>query len=638
MITENNNQKWAQIIKEELGVENQSKLNWMSQYARNHEIYEGLQTGSVDGGIYSTPLNTLGIGNPGFPAGVGYNNTSGSGMGDTGADFHAYNYKVGSGDIPMSTLTMSLEVAAMTIGLELVPVIPSNGPWAMLQYMDFPYAGGKLGRFNETWMDGKGEGTENKPIYIKVSAVLPELKSLYSKLMTTEPDPDDADKQIVTGKIKIGDEITFTSAADADGITYELQATYIGKSRIDNGIVVKVVHAVSSKKDPDTNKPLHASIAEVFSADIAEIKATISKFDGTTEDVTVTPEAPATAVLSMPHADVVAAAADHVQEFSNFFGKHEMNEDGDITINPSDDPMTRAQNETGVGNTIGARFFTKMVQMGAYEVTGSVTRQQLQDMPLYGIDVVGKVLEAMQNELSQAINNRILDRLFRLGVTNAAIQKEYQGTDLNLYFGGPAAADTKNLKDFSCADKFVGIHNENPALDGSWGVVNNAIKNTAAENVYTHQRRIMSRVLAAANLIANVSRFGRGNWVVTNTQVLSALQDCAGFVVAPMVNTLTQDGSQSIYFAGSIAGLNVYVDPYMNWNDTRVLVGRKSDGKTPGVVFMPYILCDTVQTIVEGTMAPKLLCNSRFAIVDAGFHPEQSYYCFMIDTDEGFII
>ena len=147
----------------------------------------------------------------------------------------------------------------------------------------------------------------------------------------------------------------------------------------------------------------------------------------------------------------------------------------------------------------------------------------------------------------------------------------------------------------------------------------------------------MSRLLAAANLIANVSRRGRATWAVTNTQILSALQDASAFVVAPMVNTLTQDGSNSLYFAGSLAGLNIYVDPYMTWNDTRVCVGRKSDGNTPGVVFMPYILCDTVQTVVEGTMAPKLLCNSRFAIVDAGFHPEQNYITFVVDCQEGII-
>ena len=581
LITEDSH-KWSQIIKEELGVNDASKLNWMSKYAQNHEIFEGQQVAGtrVDGGIYSTPLNTLGLGNPMMPTGVGFNGSGdGSGVGNTGADFHNYKYQVGSGDIPMSTLTMALEIAAMTIGLELVPVIPANGPWAMLSYMDFPYAGGKLGRVNETALDGKGEGDSNKPIYIKISAALNELSKAHGVLVP-------------------GTEHTFNSTAGV------LTATYIGKSRIDNGIIVKVVKARNVADNADV------SIAEVFSAGVVLDKAWASKDDQ--KDT----------ILTAPHADLVAAAADHVQGFSNFF-------DG------NDEPMTRAQNETGVGNTIGARMFTKLVQMGSYEVTGSVTRQQLQDMPLYGIDVVGKVLEAMQNELSQAINNRILDRLFKLGVTNAHVQKEYQGVDLNLFFGD-STMPSQELSKFPAASKYIDIHNENVAA--KWGVIPNATQNTAAENVTTHQRRIMSRCLAAANLIANVSRFGRANWIVTNTQILSALQDCASFVVAPMVNTLTQDGSQSLYFAGSIAGLNVYVDPYMTWDDTRVCVGRKGDGNTPGVVFMPYILADTVQTVVEGTMAPKLLCNSRFAVVDAGFHPEQQYYTFMVDAAGAYLV
>lgn len=573
MLLTENSQKWSNIIAEELGVKDQNKLGWMSQYAQNHEVYESVQTGDVTGGIYSTPLNTLGMGNPMMPQGMGYNNGGhGTGVGNTGADFHNAAYQRGSGDIPMSTLTMALEVAAMTIGLELVPVIPANGPWAMLSYMDFPYAGGKLGRINETSLDGKGENDGNKPIYIKFYV------AGANKFATP---------------MNQGDKVTVGG----------FEGTFIGFSRIDNSVIVKVV------KCTDAN----TSIADEFNA--AE-----SVVLGSNEAITVT--------KGSLRADLVSGMADHVQEFANFFGK-----DGKGT--PSNDPMTRAQNETGVGNTIGARMFTKLVQMGSYEVTGSVTRQQLQDMPLYGVDVIGKVLEAMQNEISQAINNRILDRLFKLGVTNAKVQKEYQGVDLNLFFGTTADAK-KALKEFPAASKFIGIDEQNAAEN--WGDIANATKNTAAENVYTHQRRIMSRVLAAANVITNVSRFGRPNFVVTNTKILSALQDCAGFVVAPMTNTLTQDGSNSLYFAGSIAGLNLYVDPYMTWDDTRVLVGRKGDGNTPGVVFMPYILADTVQTIVEGTMAPKLLVNSRFAIVDAGFHPEQQYLTFMVHSDGDFIL
>lgn len=579
MILNEVQQKWANILKEEYDIKDPKKLSWMSQYAQNHEVYEGVQAGgNLPGGIYATPLNTMGMGNPQMPYAVGPDGAvQGGPAGLPGGKFGAQ--QVGSGDIPMSTLTMALEVAAVTIGLELVPVIPANGPWAMLSYMDFPYAGGKLNNIgNLTNIDGKGPGAENKPIYIKVPATW----------------SDDADWKKIRSKTPTPHTSTADVTVTVSGVG-KITGWFIGISRIDSSVIFQI------EKCQDTSDA-DASIADVLNGTAGTLAITGISNNGT--------------IAAGSRADLVAAAADHVQGFANFF-------DGDA------DPMSRAENETGVGNTLGARMFTKLVQMGSYEVTGAVTRQQLQDMPLYGVDVIGKVLEQMQNSISQHINNRILDRVFRLGVDNADIQYHYQGVDLNLYLNDVNGTG-KLLSTFDAYPKYLGT-NGAPKYIGSH-TVPNAIQNTAAENVTTHQRRIMSRLLAGANLIANVSRRGRGQWAVTNTQILSALQDASAFVVAPMVNTLAQDGSQSLYFAGSVAGLNLYVDPYMTWDDTRVCVGRKSNGSDPGVIFMPYILCDTVQTVVEGTMAPKLLVNSRFAIVDAGFHPEQNYYTFMVQT------
>lgn len=579
MITEGAN-KWSSIITEEYNIKNSAKVNWMSQYAAIHEIKESVQNGSSNG-ITATPLNTLGMANPMMPTGIGFNGSGdGSGIGNTGADFHSPKYGVGSGDLPMSTLPMALEIAAMTVGFELVPVIPSPGPMAMLTFLDNPYAGGKLGRVNETALDGKGVGAENKPIYVKFNC----------PAITYETGKGKRD-------IPVGSEVVVS----ADDSAPKMNATFIGFSRINGDMIVKV------KDCGDAT----TSIADVFE------KAT--KVEITASGVITSV---ATADAGSLRADLVANSADHVQGFANFF-------------NGSEDSMTRAQNETGVGNTIGARYFSKLIQMGSFEVTGTVTRQQLQDMPLYGVDIVAKVLEAMQNEISQSINNRILDRVFKLGVTNAVNQKKFQGADLNLFFG-KTVDEKKALSAFTGASKFVGIDNKNHAAD--WGDVFNATQNTAAENFTTHQRRIMSRVLAASNLIANVSRYGRADWIVTNTQMVTALQDCAGYVIAPMDNTMSNSNSGSIYFAGSIANMNVYVDPNMDWDDTRICVGRKSNGNTPGVVFMPYILADQVQIVAEGTMAPKLLINSRFAIVDAGFHPEQNYLTFLVDANGAVLI
>ena len=562
---------WSQMLKENFNVTDANKCAWIAEYASVHEIHEaalGLGGGNVNptpapaqgvGSLYATPLNTLGMGNvaaPGDPA-----------MGGSGAFF---KQAVGSGDIPVSTLPMALNVALLTIGLELVPVIPAKGPWALLTYMDFPYAGGKMGGKNEIMgLDGRGEGAENKPLYFKVLGSAAEIADARAKL-------------------KEGDDLTFT----IDGA--EVKAVFKGLGRMDGGIICQVK---SCKKSGG-----NVSLKEAFTGAAATVTG------GTGGEVS----------LAAPTVDFAQTHVDFVDGFANFF-------------NGEKRPMDRAENETGTGNVIGLRLFSKWIKMGSYEVTATVTRQQLQDLPLYGVDAVSKVMEACQNEITQSINARILEHVFALGVTNAVKQKARQGVDLNLYMGTSASKPLasfglKEFKDVYGDDQFA-----------RFADVKNAEVNSSAENTYSRQRRISSRVLAAANLVQVTGRRGRANWIVTNAQVATALQDCAGYVVAPMVNNLLQDGSRDLYQAGTLAGIKVYVDPYMEWDDCRICIGRKGNGNEPGVIFMPYILADTVSITAEGTMAPKMLVNSRYAIADAGFYPEAQYFTFGVYSDFGLI-
>lgn len=579
MINENNGaQMWSKMITEQFGVKDSEKLNWVSQYAAIHEIHEsslGVQNGTVIPSqgvspLYATPLNTVGMGNPAAPSPL---------RPETTAPGDFYRQSTGSGDVPVSTLPMALNIALMTIGLELVPVIPSKGPWQLLTYMDFPYAGGKLGKNNEVArLDGKGEGRENKPLYFKV-------KNLNTKGI----------KGFDKSKLVDG-ETVFVFTAD----TYALTGKFKGFGRMDGALLLETVSAVKGSEP--------ASIVEVFDAVNAAAAPTVK----------IGNEA-ATALVknafgTYGEVDFVQTQVDFVDGFANF-------------ANGKKEAMTRAQNETGTGNVIGLRLFSKWVQMGSYEVTGTVTRQQLQDLPLYGVDAVAKVMEALQNEITQSINARILEHVFALGVTNAVNQRAFQGVDLNLHMGSAnTTMDKTGAKTYA---DIMGVEHKT-----TWGEIKNSEVMTSAENLHTRQRRIASRVLAAATLIQNVGRRGRATWIVTNAQIAAALQDVSGYVVAPFANGMAQDGSQNLYLGGTLMGLKVYVDPYMDWNDTRICVGRKGNGNEPGVIFMPYILADTVSITAEGTMAPKMLVNSRYAIVDAGFYPETMYYTFVVDAPE----
>ena len=157
---------------------------------------------------------------------------------------------------------------------------------------------------------------------------------------------------------------------------------------------------------------------------------------------------------------------------------------------------------------------------------------------------------------------------------------------------------------------------------------------TSYENLSTLQRRLFSRVLAAANVVANRGRRGPANFIVTNANLASAMQDISQFTFAPFSNTLTQNNG-TLYPVGSLAGMTVYVDQNMQYNDTRVCVGRKGGDDEPGLKFMPYMMAESIQTISEGTMSPKIAVKSRYALVEAGFNPESLYFTFYVSVPVG---
>jgi len=109
---------WSPIIESATGINDASKLAWMSTYCHNHKLYEDANIMSLD-----PTMNLRGMGATVLPVVGGAN---------------------GSGDKAPSLLPLAMQVAAQTIGLDLVPVVPMAGPMGLLSYLDFVYEGGRL--------------------------------------------------------------------------------------------------------------------------------------------------------------------------------------------------------------------------------------------------------------------------------------------------------------------------------------------------------------------------------------------------------------------------------------------------------------------------------------------------------------
>jgi hypothetical protein len=286
---------------------------------------------------------------------------------------------------------------------------------------------------------------------------------------------------------------------------------------------------------------------------------------------------PVTVASLYDGAELVKALEDHIKGFT--------------AADESGNPFSRGAGEQTPDKVMGLSLFSKSVAAETFQVAAAVTREQVQDLKQFGVDAVAQVESVLTNELTQSINNLILSKLNGLGKANLV------------------AAGDSTLLDLDLSGTLAG-----------------------GETVASNHRRILTSILAAANFIANRGRRGAGNFCVVGPKVATALQSVAGFVANPMANTLSQ-AAGAIYPVGSVAGVNVYTDPRQEWENSvgyEVVVGRKGDGNGPGLVFMPYLMAESVQTIAEGTMAPKVAVKSRFALVEAGFHPETQYARFEV--------
>ena len=576
-------QKWSPMIEQVTGLTDKSRLSWISKYAHFHalnEVADGM------GGVstpYATLYNVPGVGNvqPAYLAGT------------TGAQQSSPLTK-GSGDKWPALLPMALQVATRTIGFDLVNVVPMPGPTGVISYLDYVYAGGKqpygAPPAYSPATANPDQASGHNPIYDKYDAP----HAFKVRL--------DASAGLVPAALEEGDVVVFSNPGDAS-----VTVTYIGKSRIDGFKMFKIESW---------------SVANTNLSDV---------FDGNT--TTITNVTDATTGGTVPYwPSLISTLEDQVQGFVGAGENDDDNWSGTfVNGNVLYEPMERGVGEVEYPKALGLQVFTKFIAVGTFQVSVSVTLEQIQDLnKQWGIDVIAMVENAGINEISQAINKHILSRLFGLGWLNHIRANTVEGINLNL-----DVTATTNSTTPTYAYPLDGVVNTATMVLPGAAIVPTAT--TAFENQDTLIKRIMAIIVAAGNVVMQRGRRGPANFIVTNLKLATALQTNAQYVFSPITNTFTQSNG-SLYPLGTIAGMTLYVDPNMQYTDTRVLVGRKGAVDEPGTVFCPYLMAESVKLITEGTAAPKVIIKSRYALVDAGFHPETQYVTLYIKTSSGAII
>ena len=569
--------KWAPVL-ENMGVTG-DRVEWMAEYAEFHSINEN---------AYVNASNVAGMGNvlaaqPGTYAG------------GTLASTGYASGNIGSGDVGQNLLPVAMKIAAQTIGLDLVAVKPTPGPKIDLLYIDFQYDDTKLGASDE------------RPQVFKLNLGTADLKDATLAIRTALATGGVSE---VTGGLSGGR--LFATIATSSTAFYKTAGTFsatdaavvsnrenivefLGFSRIDgfpifrafrqaNTAHTAVTSAVTNWSFDQTRNTFSPIIA--MNLQITHIGNYLLVGTGATA----------------PKIELVSALEDHIPGFSTNFGG--------VPANAAQGsyPMSREEDDNTYSGVIGPKISSKTIAVGTIEVSSALRRTEIEDIKANtGMDIVQKMESILVNELSQTISKQIVAKIFEMGSLN------------------------RNSAPLASGKTQVGT-TASTIFDLDTAYVNGM---NGGETTHAVQRKLITKIAHASNFIATEGRVGPAQYLVTNGGLAAALQDIAGYTVNPVKSKL--NGQGQLYPVGSIGDIAIYVDPYMKYNDNRIVLGRKNNPDQPGIIFVPYLMAQSISVISEATFAPRMLLRSRYAVAEVGWFPQKQFMTLVVTDNAQYL-
>lgn len=492
-----------------------------------------------------------------------------------GTNWSSNGGTLGSGDVGQNLLPVAMKIAAQTIGLDLVAVKPTPGPKIDLLYIDFQYDDTRLGAQDE------------RPQVFKVVAnagVTTAINALLATNSITQTQGGLAGGRLFTS---ISSSSTYTAEQASKAGLLE----FLGFSRIDGYPMFRAY------RQANTAHTAVGSGSTLWSFDqtrntfnpTASMVSQISFLGGTAATVT--------------DIQLVSALEDHIPGFSaNWYGATSSAAVGSY-------PMERSYDDDTYAGVIGPKISSKTVAVGTIEVSSALRRTEIEDIKANtGMDIVQKMESILVNELSQTISKQIVAKIFEMGELNRA--------------SAPLAGSTYSTQITN--QTIFDLDTQYATSSGPGGETTHAV-----------QRKLITKIAHASNYIATEGRVGPAQYLITNGGLAAALQDIAGYTINPVKSKMNSQGQ--LYPVGSIGDIAIYVDPYMRYNDNRIVLGRKNNPDQPGIIFVPYLMAQSISIISEATFAPRMLLRSRYAVTEVGWYPQKQFMTIKVSDVKGLL-
>ena len=548
--------KWGLVL-ENMGIKDQDKKEWVSEYAEYHLMNENLAYSQL-----------------GAPAGMG--DVVAATVGTTpGALWGTGSGTKGSGDIAQSLLPVSMQIAKQAIGLDLVAVKPASSPRVVVAFLDWKY-------------DDIDPNSGIQRMVFKVK-IKDDNKAAY--------------KAVIDGAVTAAGATLTIGGIDKSVyfiITGGTTATYTDENAITAGSKQNVIEFLGYSSY--TGEPMFRSYRQTNTATTGAAYGFEASLNTFAQGAIIKDELAkglsyrlgtatgATNTVIVDEVSPVSLIEDHLPGFSRGW---------------SQNSMIRGTAENTYPGINGANIFTKEFQCGEIKESGALQRTEIEDIKsATGIDIVQKMEAQLVNNLTQTISKEIVAKVKTLGIQNRSSQtfvaSEYD-FNVDAYFGYPSGVGTA----------------------------------PGGETTQSAQRKLISKIRQASEYIRIEGRIGGATYIVTNAKMATVIKDIAGYTLSPFESKMNSNGQ--MYPMGTVDGIQIYVDPYQPANDKRIFLGRKNSVDQPGLLFIPYLMAQSITLIPEATFGLRTVLRSRYSIVDTGFYPEKQFISITVTDTGGYL-
>jgi hypothetical protein len=237
------------------------------------------------------------------------------------------------------------------------------------------------------------------------------------------------------------------------------------------------------------------------------------------------------------------------------------------------------ETDGGEGNVAGEMSFSIekiSIAAGTRALKGSYSMELAQDLrAVHGLDAEAELANILSMEILAEINREVIRKIY-----------------INAKVGAQVGCTT------------TGIFDLDTDSNGRWMV--------------EKFKGLMMQIEKDANGIGQDTRRGKGNILMTSSDVASALQMAGMLDYAPAMSTDLNTDTASTTFAGVLNGrYKVYVDPYAAANAQEYYcVGYKGDSPMDaGIFYCPYVPLQMVRAVDSSSFQPQIAFKTRYGLV-----------------------